>query len=87
MYNKAAPVVDSVRVNPRDVYNVFIFHNVSIFKYPGFWKSYYVKIDISWLIKYFRSSNFLFKEQVLMWNRSRQLFLLGIFIDWTSSVS
>ena len=87
MYNKAAPVVDSVRVNSRDVYNVFIFHNVSIFKYPGFWKSYYVKIDISWLIKYSRSSKFLFKEQVLMWNRSRKLFLLGIFIDWTSSMS
>ena len=30
MYNKAAPVVDSVRVNSRNVYNVFIF------KYPGF---------------------------------------------------
>ena len=27
------------------------------------------------------------KEQVLMWNRKRQLFLLEIFIDWDSTKS
>ena len=33
------------------------------FKYPGFWNSYYVEIDSSWLDKYSKSTKFLFKEQ------------------------
>ena len=46
MYNKVPSAVDSVGVNSKEKFGIFIFFTVliSIFKYPGF---QYVKIDIS----------------------------------------
>ena len=43
------------------------------------------KLVLVALSKYSRSSKFLVKEHVLMWSKERELFLLGIFMVWTSS--
>ena len=39
--------------------------------------SHFVLVDLS---KYLRSSNYLVKEHVLIWNKERKFFLLGIFM-------
>ena len=86
MYNKVPLAVDSVGVNSKDKFGIFAFFAMLVSLSILVSKiAIMSKLMLADLIKYSRSSKFLFKEQVLMWNKKRQLFLLGFLIDWTSS--
>ena len=78
MYNKVHPAIVKLEQTRKQSLGYLYFS-----------QSYYIlvfeiaimsKLMIVDLIKYFIYLKFLFKEQVLMRNRKRQLFLLGIFI-------
>ena len=84
--NKVLPAVDSVGVNSKQKFGIFIFFTVLVsLSFLLSEMPITSKLILVDLIKYSKSSKFPFKEQVLMWNRQRQLFLLGLSIDWTSS--
>ena len=67
MYNKVPPAVDSVGVNSKEKFGIFIFFTVllslSILVSQIAFMSKMILVD---LIKYPKCSTFLFKEQVLM---------------------
>ena len=49
MYNGVPLAADSVEVKlKKELLDIYVFHNDSIFKYAGFWNSYFAKINISW---------------------------------------
>ena len=84
MYNKVHLNVDSAEVNSKENFGIFIFFtllaslNILVSEI-----AYMSKSILFGLNKYSRSSKFLSEEQLITWNRERELFLLGIFIDWT----
>ena len=83
MYNKVSSAVDSVGVSWKEKFGIFIFFTVLVFL--SILVSSMSKLILVDLIKYSQSSKFLFEEQVSMWSRARQLFLLENFRDSMSS--
>ena len=76
LYHRVPPAVDSVGVNSKEKFGIFIFFtmiiSLSILVSEIAIMSKLILVD---LIKYSRSSKFLCKEQLLMWNREIELFL------------
>ena len=64
MYNKVSSAVDSVGVNSKEKFGIFIFFTVLVFL--SILVSSMSKLILVDLIKYSQSSKFLFEEQVSM---------------------
>ena len=43
LYDQVPPAVEQLK---REVWDIYIFQNVRIFKYPDFWIFYYIKINV-----------------------------------------
>ena len=86
VYFNVKGIVSSFGGNSKEKFWIFIFFtmslSLSILVSEIAIMSTLILVD---LVKYSRSSKFMFEEQVLLSNRERQLFLFGTFIDWTST--